>query len=117
MCQNSKTQNKKKFNKKNYNCDQTLHLNFDNTQILKLWQNSKTKIVTKLKKSNWDKTKKKNNDSSDSIDNCSSSIYFFIISISKLKKKTQQISDCDQNPKTLIVTKQKNEIVTKLKKT
>ena len=46
---------------KNSNCDKT--------QKLKLWQNSKTQIVTKLKKSNCDSS---NSDSSDSSSSDSS---------------------------------------------
>ena len=59
------------FVRKNSNCDKTQHSNCDQTQILiiiffffykslklKLWQNSKTQIVTKIKKSICDKTQK-----------------------------------------------------------
>ena len=46
---------------KKENCDKTQNSNCDKTQKLKLRQNLKTQIVTKLKNSNCDKTKKKSN--------------------------------------------------------
>ena len=36
----------------------TKNSNYDKTQKLKLLQNSKTQLVTKLKNSNWDQTQK-----------------------------------------------------------
>ena len=98
-------------------------------QILKLWQNSKTQIETKLKNLNCDKTKNLNYDKSQ--------IKIGLISKTQIVTKLKR-SNCDkthklmtklknslgqnsnwQNPKYQIVTKTKiwqNQIVTKLKK-
>ena len=46
--------------RKNSNCDKTKKSNCDKTKKIKLWQNSKSQIVTKLKNSNYNKTQKLN---------------------------------------------------------
>ena len=75
------------------------NLNFDKTQKLKLWQNSKSQIVTKLKNLNFDKTRKPENSNCDTT---------------KIVTKLKKIK-LGQNAKTQIVTKLKTQIVTKLK--
>ena len=67
--------------------------NRDKTQKVKLWQISKTQIVTKLKKSNWDKILNSKCD--------------------KIKKKNQIVTKLKKNP---IVTKLKNKKCDKTQK-
>ena len=96
LWQNSKTQIVGGKKPKSSNCDTTQivtklkNWNWDQTQNLKMWQNSKSQIVTKLN-SNCDKTQKSNCD------------------------KTQKVK-LRQNLKTKIVTKLKNANCDKPKK-
>ena len=90
------------------------HSNYDETQKLKWWKNAKTQMVTKLKNSNCDKTKKKSNfDKAQKLKLLLNSKNQIVTQL-KLWKK----SNCD---KTKILTKLKNfkcdkiQIVTKLK--
>ena len=85
---------------KKSNCDETQNSNCDKTQ-LKLWWNSKTQIVIKLKNSNCDETKK---------------LKWWQTLKTKNGDKTKKNSYCEKNPKTQIVTKLiLTQVVTKFK--
>ena len=79
-CDNIQNSNCDKTKKEN--CDKTQNSNCDKTQKLKLRQNFKTQIVTKLKNPNWEKLKK-------------------TLILTKLKKsncdKTKKNLNCGQN--------------------